>query len=469
MTAPGAPAAPGGPAGPGGPAEPADLIIRDGVILTLDAQDRVIHGDVAVRDGRIVAMGPDLAAARTGSSTKVVDAGGGVVLPGLVNAHMHECMERGVFEDLPFMRWLNEFALPKDRCYQPRHLRAAALMNQLEMIQNGTTTFIDIFRYPATAAEVALQSGLRATFSPQVIDTPQGVGESLDENIQFVDDWHDREPERIRTWFGPHSLYSVDAATYERMAELAERYRVGIHTHLAESSDEVAIIAARTGLTPVGYLDRLIGLGPHVLAAHCVHLTDDDVDLIAARGMAVAHCPTSNMKLGNGVARVPTLIDAGIAVGLGTDSVMTNNNLDMFEEMRQAALVQKLVTGDAGVLPCRQVLHMATMGSAHALGLADQIGSLEVGKRADLIVVDLDHSHLWPVFTQSGGNVAEQLVYAANGGDVRTTIVGGQVLMDYRVVATIDATEVRELVGREAEDLLARAGVFHQIFERSRL
>ncbi len=446
------------------PPLPADLVIRNAVILTMDAHDRVVHGDVAISAGRILAIGRDLSPA---PEATVIDARGDAVLPGFVNAHMHECMERGVFEDLPFMTWLHEFALPKDRCYQPRHMRAAALMNQLEMIQNGTTTFIDIFRFPAVAAEVVLQSGLRATFSPQVIDSPLGAGESLEDNIAFVDQWRDVEPERIRTWFGPHSLYSVGSGTYERMAELAAQYRVGIHTHLAESADEVRIVAERTGLTPARYLDRLVGLGPHVLAAHCIHLTADDIELLGERGMAVAHCPTSNMKLGNGVAPVPALLDAGIAVGLGTDSVMTNNNLDMFEEMRQASLVQKLTTGDASVLPCRQVLRMATMGSAAALGLADEIGSLEVGKRADMIIVDLNSSHLWPVFTEGAGNVAEQLVYAGRGGDVRTTIVGGQVLMDDRAVTTIDAAEVRELVGREARDLLEAAGVFRRLFERS--
>jgi 5-methylthioadenosine/S-adenosylhomocysteine deaminase len=446
------------------PTPPADLVIRNGVILTMDADDTVVHGDLAIGEGRILAVGPELSG-KPGAT--VIDARRDVVLPGFVNAHMHECMERGVFEDLPFMTWLNEFALPKDRCYQPRHMRAAALMNQLEMIQNGTTSFIDIFRFPAMAAEVVLQSGLRATFSPQVIDSPGGAGESLEDNIAFVDEWHNLEPGRIRTWFGPHSLYSVNSATYERMAELAAHYGVGIHTHLAESADEVRIVAERTGLTPAAYLDHLIGLGPHVLAAHCIQLTGDDIDLIAGRRMAVAHCPTSNMKLGNGVAPIPALLEAGVTVGLGTDSVMTNNNLDMFEEMRQASLLQKLTTGDATVMPCRQVLRMATMGSAAALGLSDEIGSLEVGKRADVIIVDLSSSHLWPVFTEGAGNVAEQLVYAGRGSDVRTTIVGGQVLMNDRVVTTINPAEVRELVGREARDLLDKAGVFRRLFERN--
>jgi len=422
------------------------------VIVTMDDAGTIVEGDIAIAAGRIVAIGPALEV----DAPRSIDARHGAVLPGLVNAHMHECMERGIFEDLPFSRWLADYALPKDRAYEPRHQRAAAMLNQLEMIRNGTTTFIDIFRFPDEAAEVARTSGLRAVFSPQVIDTPQGVGESLEDNIGFIERWRGREPGRIRTWFGPHAPYSCEAATFERMAALASEYGVGIHTHLAESRAEVRTIGERTGLTPAQYLDRLIGHVPHALVAHGVHLSDDDIGLVASRRWAVAHCPTSNMKLGNGAARIPALLNAGVTVGLGTDSIMTNNNLDLFEEMRQAALVQKLVLDDATVMPCEQVLRMATRGSAAALGWAEDIGSVEVGKRADLIVVDLGRSHLWPLIA---GNLVAQLVYSASGADVRTTVVDGRVLMEDGVVLTIDAAEVCELVQREAHHLLDKAGI----------
>jgi len=418
----------------------------------MDDAGTIVEGDIAIAAGRIVAIGPALEV----DAPRSIDARHGAVLPGLVNAHMHECMERGIFEDLPFSRWLADYALPKDRAYEPRHQRAAAMLNQLEMIRNGTTTFIDIFRFPDEAAEVARTSGLRAVFSPQVIDTPQGVGESLEDNIGFIERWRGREPGRIRTWFGPHAPYSCEAATFERMAALASEYGVGIHTHLAESRAEVRTIGERTGLTPAQYLDRLIGHVPHALVAHGVHLSDDDIGLVASRRWAVAHCPTSNMKLGNGAARIPALLNAGVTVGLGTDSIMTNNNLDLFEEMRQAALVQKLVLDDATVMPCEQVLRMATRGSAAALGWAEDIGSVEVGKRADLIVVDLGRSHLWPLIA---GNLVAQLVYSASGADVRTTVVDGRVLMEDGVVLTIDAAEVCELVQREAHHLLDKAGI----------
>ncbi|MDE3203103.1 MAG: amidohydrolase [Acidobacteriota bacterium] len=438
------------------PEPPFDLLVRGGLLVVPGgpAGVTVVEGDVAVRDGRIVGVG-DLPHRSAG---RVLDATDSVVMPGLVNSHMHECLERGIFEDLPFTRWLQEFALPKDRAYEPRHQRAAALLNQLEMIRGGTTTFIDIFRHPDQAAEVAVSSGLRAVISPQVIDRPPGPGETLEANLDFVQRWQDRCP-RVRPWFGPHALYSCDEETFAVMSEEAARRGLGMHTHLAESGAETAEIVERTGLRPAAYLDRLIGPGHPVLVAHGVHLDAADIDLVAARRWAVAHCPTSNMKLGNGTAPVPEMIAAGVTVGLGTDSVMTNNDLDMFEEMRLAALVQKLRLGDAEVMPVGQVIGLATTASAAAVGLGGITGSLREGAAADLIVVGLDQPHMWPVQRGELSNVAEHMVYSAHASDVRSTVVAGRILMEDRVVATIDAAEVRDLVARETADLLIKAGI----------
>jgi len=440
--------------------ERVDLVVRGGIVLTMAGGAGAEEADVAVAGGRIVAVGPGLDV----EADRTIDARGNALLPGLVNAHMHECLERGMFEDLPFMRWLNEFALPKDMAYEPRHVRASALLNQLEMIRGGTTSFIDIFRFPGEAAAVAETSGLRATFAPQLIDEPQGPGESLESTVAFIEAWRDRVPDRIRAWFGPHSLYSVDEATFGRIRELADGYGVGIHTHVAESEAETAIVRDRTGgLTPTAYLDRLLGLGPDVLVAHAIHLTDADLELLVNRGVGIGHCPTSNMKLGNGVARVPELLAAGGRIGLGTDSVMTNNNLDMFEEMRQAGLIQKLARRDATVLSAPDLLWLATVGSARALGLEAEIGTLEVGKRADLIVVDLHVPHAWPTYREGRGNVVEHLVWSASAADVLTTVVDGRVLMEDRRVLTIDPAEVEDLVDRESRHLLEKAGVLDRL------
>ncbi|MFT3852642.1 MAG: amidohydrolase [Ilumatobacteraceae bacterium] len=439
---------------------PVDLLVRGGTVVTVDADDRVLDGDVAVRDGRIVAIGPSLAV----EATTVLDARDAAVIPGLVNAHMHETLDRGVFEDLPFTTWLYDFALPKDRAYEPWHMHAAALLNQAEMLLGGTTACIDIFRHPHQAAEVALRSGMRITFSPQVVDDPAGPGESLETNVAFIEAWRDRSP-RIRTWFGPHGLYSCLPATYERMRELAGVYGVGIHTHLAESADETTVIAERTGgLTPTQYLDRLIGLGPDVLAAHCVELTEGDRELLTERRVGIAHNPTSNAKLGNGIAPVVELLAAGALVGLGTDSNMTNNNLDMFEEMRMAALCQKQAHRDPAVLPSADVLRMATMGSAAALGLAGEIGSIEVGKAADLAVVDLRRAHARPLIRRARTNVVEHLVWSCSAADVRHTIVGGDVLVEDGRLTTLDLDEAIDAADSAAVHLLEAAGVLEARF-----
>lgn len=438
-----------------------DLILRGGTVVTMDPDRRALDADVGIRGSTIAAI----AASLEGAMARVVDARGCVVLPGFVNAHMHETLDRGIAEDLPFETWLQDYALPKDRALEPRHLRAAALMNQAEMIRGGTTSFIDIFRHPNECARVAVESGLRATFSPQVIDSVPGAGETVDASLAFVEAWHGAANGRIRGWFGPHSLYTCRPETFQVMAEHARRLGVGLHTHLAESRHEAAMIAeASKGLSPVAWLDQLIGLGPDVLAAHCIELDEDDIDLLIASGTGIAHCPTSNAKLANRVAPIATLHARGARLGIGTDSNMTNNNLDMFEELRLAALVQRQSTGDPMALTSGDALAMATIGSATVLGLNGRVGSIEVGKAADLIVVDLRHPHTRPVIRKGATNIVEHLVWSAAAGDVRHTIVDGQVLMEDRRLVSLDLDEIGDLVDREILDLLTTAGILDDLF-----
>lgn len=433
-----------------------DLLIKNGHVICMDADGtRYQNADIAVKDGLITAIGPQLEL----HAEKTVDALGNAVMPGLIDCHMHETLLRGLIEDLPLMRWLNEICFPKDRAFQPRHQHAAAQMSQLEMIRGGITTFIDIFRFPGEAAAVAEVSGLRGIFSPQLIDNPAGAGETLESSLAFIEAWHDRCPGRIMTWFGPHALYSVQAETLLKMKDLARKLDVGIHIHLAETRDEVDQFKIQYQMSPVEYIAHLGLEGPRLLAAHCVHLTDRDIQILAERNVAVAHNPSSNMKLASGVARIPDLLAAGVRVGLGTDSNLSNNNLDMFEEMRLAAMLQKLSRNDAAAMPVELVLRMATCDAAACLGLLDQIGSLEVGKRADIIIVDLHAPHMWPVLPEPGSNVTEQLVYSANAGDVLTTIVDGRVLMRDREVFSLDQKEAEALVLEAAQDLIQLAGI----------
>ena len=433
-----------------------DLVIRNGYVITMDARGtRYSSADIAVQQGSIVSLGSSLEVL----GKKEIDARGNAVLPGLIDCHMHETLLRGLCEDLPLMQWLNDICFPKDHAERPEHIRAAAYMNQLEMIRGGITTFIDIFRFPLEAAAVAERSGLRAIFSPQVIDDPVGVGETLESNLAFVREWQGRVPGRIFTWFGPHAIYSCTPQTLKAIRDFAEQYDVGIHTHLAETKDEVDLCLKQYGKTPVEYLHDLGLLSPRLLVAHAIHLTDGDIRLLAEHDVAASYNPSSNMKLADGVARVPELMAAGVRLGLGTDSNLSNNNLDMFEEMRIGATLQKLWRNDPQSMPCEQLLQLATNRAADCLGLGRQIGSLEVGKRADIIVVNLHAPHMWPILPEPRSNVLEQLVYSANAGDVLTTIVDGKILMQDRIVLTLDEAPVEQIVNQAAQDLVQSAGL----------
>jgi len=440
-----------------------DLLVTNGFILTLDSHGTVYErGSVGVDEGRIVALGPDAAQ----PARRVVDARGGVIMPGFVNAHMHETLTRGLNEDLPLGEWLERICFPIDRAYTPEIMRASALMNQLEMIRSGVTTFVDIYRFPDAAAEVAQASGLRAVLTPQIIETAPGAGETLESNQAFVERWAGRDP-RIVVGYGPHAPYTCSGSLYVEVTRQARAAGLRVHTHLSETAFEIQQFLQREGCTPPQWLDRLGVLGPWLWVAHGVHLTDEDMDLLAERGVAVVYNPTSNMKLASGIAPVPGMLRRGVTVALGTDSNLSNNNLDMFEEMRVGATLQKLATGDAAALSCETMLRMATIWGARALGLADEIGSLEVGKQADIIVVSLDAPHLWPALTGGVRNVAEHLVYSANAADVWTTIVAGQVLMENRRVLTLDEGEARTAVEDAVQELLDRAGVVDYLQARS--
>jgi 5-methylthioadenosine/S-adenosylhomocysteine deaminase len=440
-----------------------DLLITNGFVLTLDSHGTVYQrAAVAVDKGRIVALGPD----SVQPARRVIDARGNVVMPGFVNAHMHETLTRGLNEDLPLAEWLERICFPIDRAYTPEILRASALMNQLEMIRAGITTFVDIYRYPAVAAEVALRSGLRGVFTPQIIEIPPGVGETLESNRAFVEEWNGR-CSRIVVGYGPHAPYTCSDFLYIDVTRRARETNLRVHTHLSETTFEVQRFLREKGSTPPQWLDRLGVLGPWLWVAHGVHLSDEDIDLLAQREVAVVYNPTSNMKLASGVAPVTKMLERGVTVALGTDSNLSNNNLDMFEEMRAGATLQKLVTGDAAVLSCETMLRMATIWGARALGMEKEIGSLEVGKQADIIIVSLESPHLWPALTGDVHNVAEHLVYSANAADVQTTIVEGQILMENRHVLTLDEGEVRVAVECAVRELLERAGVVEYLRTRT--
>ena len=303
-----------------------DLVIRNGLVVTQDQEHRILYDtDIAVRDGQIFAIGKDLPY----QAERQVDGRHKAVLPGLVDAHMHETMTRGVCEDLPLERWLEEICFPIDRSLTQEIIHAAALMNQLEMIRGGITTFLDIYRFPDACAQVALRSGLRAIFVPQILISPPDVGETIESAERFVSEWKGRSP-LITPGFGPHAPFSLPLEGYVKLAALAEKYDVPLHTHLSETQWEVGVIRERYGCTSTEMLQRAGALSPRLSVAHGVHLTDKDVGLLVEYGVGLVYNPSSNMKLASGIARIPDYLTAGMRVGLGTDSNLSNNNLDMF-------------------------------------------------------------------------------------------------------------------------------------------
>lgn len=433
-----------------------DLLIKNGLVLTMDDKRQIIHGgDIAVDGDTISSVGVGLKVdART-----VIDAGNCVVLPGLINAHTHETLTRGIAEDLPLDRWLAEICFPLDTAYTADVMRGAALMSQWEMIRGGTTTFLDIYRFPGACAEVAEKSGLRAIFAPQVINDPEGPGETVETAEGFVSEWLGRN-ERITPAFGPHAPYSCTPEGYQAMFEMAEKLDVPFHTHLAETQWEVNTLRERYGAkTPTEHFLQMGVLSPRLSVAHGVYLDEKDIELLREYEVAVVYNPSSNMKLASGVAPIVAMMDAGVRVGLGTDSNLSNNNLDMFEEMRLGAMLQKLELADAAALPCDDILAMATIGGARALRLDENIGSLEPGKKADIILVDLNQPHLWPLLQGRYENIVEQLVYSASAADVSHTIVSGHVLMADRQVLTLEKDEVHHAVIEASNELLSRAGM----------
>ncbi|HEX7485982.1 MAG TPA: amidohydrolase [Vicinamibacterales bacterium] len=405
----------------------------------MDASRRVISPGAVVVDGAdIVAVGKPEDVARRFAAAETIDATGDVVLPGLVNTHTHApmVMYRGLADDLALMDWLQKYIFPAEaKTVSPEMVRVGTRLAALEMIQSGTTTFADMYYFEEEVGRATKAAGLRGVLGETIIGFPvadaRTPADALKRTEAFIKEFADDE--LITAVPAPHSPYTVDEPTLRAIRELADRYKVPILIHLAETEDEVHIIMARHKMSPTAWLESLGFLGPNVLAAHGVWVTDDDIAILKRTGTSISHNPESNMKLASGVAPVPKYLAAGVTVGLGTDGAASNNDLDMFEAMRQAAFLHKLSSRDPQAVPAAVALEMATIGGSRALGLDRKIGSLEVGKRADVIVVAMDGARQTPMYSP-----VSHLVYVAKGGDVRTTVVNGRVLMRDRHMRTLD-------------------------------
>jgi 5-methylthioadenosine/S-adenosylhomocysteine deaminase len=422
---------------------PVSLLVWGGTVVTMDANGRVIpDGAVAIDGSRIVAVGTVDELRALYQPAESLNVRGQVVLPGLINTHTHAPMVlyRGLADDLALMDWLTKYIFPAEKVtVSPDFVRVGTRLAALEMIQSGTTTFVDMYYFEDDIAAVTHEAGLRAVLGQSVIKFPVADAPTPEAALAradaFIAKW---KPDPLITpAVAPHSAYTLEPATLKAARELANKYDVPLLIHLAETRDEMKIVQDAFHMSTTRFLDTLGIWTGRTVAAHGVYLDDLDMGILAKAGVGVAHNPESNMKLASGVAAVPKWLTSGMRVGLGTDGAASNNDLDMFEAMRFAALLHKSATGNPEVMPAVQVLELATRRGAEAIGLGDRIGSLEPGKEADLITVSMDGARQTPMF-----NPISHLVYVSRGDDVRTTIVAGRVLMRDGVVRTLKPDEV---------------------------
>ncbi|MEA3230277.1 MAG: amidohydrolase [Thermodesulfobacteriota bacterium] len=419
--------------------ESMDMVIQNGTILTMDDRNTVLdNGFVGIQAGRISHLG---SGSTPWNAHRIIDAEGGLILPGLVNAHTHAAMSlfRGLADDLPLMDWLNQYIFPAEQKMDADFVFTGTLLACAEMILSGTTTFCDMYLFEDEVARAAHQAGMRCLVGEVLYDFPSPNYGPIEAGLvyaeQLIQKW--RDDPLVSVAVEPHSLYTCSPDLLVKTHELAVKHDVPLIIHLAESAAENDEVVKRYGQRPVAHLSSLGLLTPRLIADHVVHVDSAEMDLLAQTGVRVVHNPESNLKLASGISPVSELIARRIPVGLGTDGCASNNNLDLFGEMDTAAKLAKVNTLDPTVLNAETVLRMATIEGARVLGMADRIGSLEIGKQADVIVLDTRKPHLTPMY-----NPYSQLVYAATGQDVCHAIIEGRIVMEDRRLLTFDVAEV---------------------------
>jgi 5-methylthioadenosine/S-adenosylhomocysteine deaminase len=437
-------------------------LIRDAVILTMDAQNTILKGDVLIVDNVIAAIGENL----DEQAEITIDAGGKVLLPGFVQTHIHLCQTlfRGRADDLALIDWLRQKIWPLEAAHDEDSVYYSALLGLGELIRSGTTTILDMetVHYTEAAFRAIEESGMRALSGKVMMDhgteVPLALQEktenSLQMSVDLLERWHGAANGRIQYAFCPRFVVSCTEELLIGVRDLSEQYKVKVHTHASENLDEIALVEAERGMRNVIYLDHIGLAKPNLILAHSIWLSDEEKRIIRDRGVKVTHCPGSNMKLASGIAQVPELMREGIPVGIGADGAPCNNNLDMFQEMRLTAFIQKIQHGPT-VMDARTVLRMATMGGAEVLGMEKEIGSIEVGKFADMQLLDLEDFHVYPSYD---ADLFSRVVYAATRGDVHTVFIDGEIVMENKMVITIDRKRVLSESDRVLKGLLKRIG-----------
>lgn len=420
----------------------ADILIYNGTILTMDDKKKVIpDGLLAISGNTIDYIGQD----KKGSikAQKELDAEGGLILPGLINSHTHAAMTlfRGLADDLPLMEWLNDYIFPVEGKMDADFVRVGTLLACAEMIMSGTTTFCDMYLFEEEVARAAKEAGMRCLVGEVIYDFPSPNYGEIEKGFIYtetlIEKW--REDSLVNIAVEPHSLFTCGVELLLKANDMALGKEVPLILHLAETKEELEAIGKRYGKRPVQHLKDLGLLGPHLIVDHCVHISKSEIELLAENKVSVVHNPESNMKLASGIAPVPEMIAKGITVGLGTDGCASNNNLDLFGEMDMAAKLHKASKLDPTVMDAQTIIKMATIDGATALGLEKITGSLEVGKKADLIVIDINKPHLIPMY-----NPYSHLVYTASGHDVKHSIIDGRIVMEDRRLLTLDVEDIME-------------------------
>jgi 5-methylthioadenosine/S-adenosylhomocysteine deaminase len=424
--------------------EKVDLLVSGGTVVTMDGARRIIEdGAVAIRGDAIVAVGPRAEIEEKYRAARRVDARGRIVLPGLINTHGHAPMTlmRGLADDLTLQEWLDNYIFPAEaRNVTEDYVEWGTRLAIVEMIRSGTTTYADMYYFEDTIARVTKQAGMRAVLGETLIDFPAPDNKTRAQALAYTEAFLKRwqgDP-LVHAAVAPHAIYTNSEKSLVEAAELARRYKAPILIHVAETKKEVDDSRAAHGMSPVAYLDKLAVLGPDVLAAHCVWVDAADIAILAKREVGCSHNPSSNMKLGSGAAPVVEMIAGGVRVGIGTDGPAgSNNDLNLMEEIDLAGKLQKVTRRDPQALPALQALEMATINGARALHLEKEIGSLEAGKKADLILIGIGAPHAVPMY-----NLYSHIVYALKASDVETVIIGGRIVMRDRRLLTLKEAEI---------------------------
>ncbi len=432
------------------------IMIRQAQMVTMNATEEVFIGDLLIENNKIVKMAPHL----DDHADQEIDGRGKTLLPGFIQTHIHLCQTlfRGRADDMELMDWLRKRIWPLEAAHDEESIFYSALLGIGELISSGTTTICDMetVHHTDSAFQAMAQSGLRVISGKVMMDhgtdVPEPLQEDTDESLQksvdLLEKWNGFGGGRIQYAFCPRFVVSCTERLLTEVRDLSAQYHVKVHTHASENRGEISLVEQERGMRNIVYLDHIGLANPRLILAHCVWLSEEEKQILYKRGVKVTHCPGSNLKLSSGIAEIPDLMNRHIHVGLGADGAPCNNNLDMFQEMRLAALIQKVPHGPT-VMDARTVLRMATMGGAEVLGMAKEIGSLEVGKKADMVLLDLEDYHTFPSYDV---DVYSRVVYSATRSNVDTVIIDGSVVLANRRVKTID----RSIVLRESDRSIKR-------------